>query len=80
MQNPYQIEEILQEHRTAGRARMWYLVRWEGYEVEWEAWRIQGEVGSPVETWEPLSHVRHTEAFRKWQAAQYPEEQGGLEG
>ena len=66
----FQIAEILEEHRTAGRAKMWYLVRWEGYRQEWEAWRIRGDVGSPLETWEPLSHVRGTEAFQRWQAAQ----------
>ena len=65
----YNIETILQEEPTAGAAKIWFLVRWEGYQPSWETWRIMGEVGTPLHTWEPLANVRHTEAYLSWQAA-----------
>ena len=37
------IAEILEEVQTEGRAKAWYLVRWEGYQPDWEAWRIHME-------------------------------------
>ena len=65
-QQQFTIQEILEERVTAGRAKRWFLVRWAGYEESWEPWRIHGEVGSPLETWEPLAHVRNTDAFSAW--------------
>lgn len=65
----FPIAEILEERRAAGKAKSWFLVRWEGYEEDWENWRIHGEVGSAVETWEPLCNVRKTQAYLRWQEA-----------
>ena len=48
----YELETILQVKGN------WALVRWLGYHPSWEAWRIHGEVGSPVETWEQLRFLR----------------------
>eukprot|EP00965_Chrysotila_dentata_P072850 2407962-Pleurochrysis_carterae.AAC.1 len=82
----YQIECILEEAKTAGKAKVWYLVRWEGYNPSWEAWRIRGDVGSPLETWEPRSHLLGTEAWDNWLAAKKAAaeaavaEEGGEEG
>ena len=56
----YEIEKILQEQRG------WYLVRWSGYHASWEAWRLSGEVGSPLETWEQLRSLKNTEAMAAW--------------
>lgn len=56
----YEVEQIMQEQRG------WFLVRWAGYHPSWEAWRITGEVGSPVETWEQERVVRRTEAMTAW--------------
>ena len=50
----YEIDCILKEVPTAGAAKIWYLVRWVGYEPSWERWRIHGEEGTALETWEPL--------------------------
>ena len=70
----YIIDEILDERPSSGAAKTWYLVRWQGYDPSWESWRITGEVGSPVETWEPLCHVRRTEAFLRWTAESQEQE------
>ena len=66
----YPIEEILEERPATGRAITWYRVRWAGYDSAWEAWRIEGEVGEPLVTWEPLVNVRHTEALARWEEQQ----------
>ena len=66
----YEVEEILREVKTAGAARSWLLVRWNGYDPTWEAWRISGEVGSPICTWEPLRSVARTEAYSRWRESQ----------
>ena len=65
----YDVAEILEEVKTAGAARCWYLVRWEGYSPDWEAWRIHGDVGTPLETWEPLSVMKNTVALQTWKEA-----------
>ena len=62
----YEVDCIVQESKSSGKARKWFRVRWLGYEPAWEAWRESGEAGSPLETWEPLSHVKHTDALRRW--------------
>ena len=36
------------------------------YHPSREAWRIHGEEGTPVETWEPKSFVQRTAAWRAW--------------
>jgi len=69
----YQLECVLEEAKAAGKAKVWYTVRWEGYHPFWEAWRISEEVGSPLETWEPQSHVMGTEAWEHWEAAKQAE-------
>ena len=58
--NHYEIDEIVDEQRG------WFLVRWAGYHASWEAWRVSGVVGSPVETWEQLRILKNTEALREW--------------
>ena len=62
----YNVARILAEQRTTGAARCYYLVEWEGYDPSWEAWRISGEPGTPVQTWEREVHVWRTEAFQVW--------------
>ena len=74
----FNVECILREVPTAGAAKIWFLVRWEGYDPTWETWRIQGEVGSALETWEPLAVVRRTMAYRAWQEAQAASSQQAL--
>jgi len=61
----FDIEMIVKEERRS-KAR-WFLVRWEGYHPSWEAWRINGHRGEPVETWEPLATVQGTQALESWQ-------------
>ena len=58
----FNAETILAETSTQ------YLVRWEGYDSSWEAWRISGAVGSPLETWEPKSNLMGSLALEQWQA------------
>lgn len=66
-QELHEIDCILDERKTTGRAGVWYLVRWAGYHPEWEAWRIRGDPGTPIETWEPKVVVHRTLAFLEWQ-------------
>ena len=61
----FDIAMIVKEERRS-KAR-WFLVRWEGYHPSWEAWRINGQRGEPVETWEPLATVQGTQALESWQ-------------
>jgi hypothetical protein len=70
-QESYEVDCIVEERSSTGKAERWYLVRWAGYHPSWEAWRApgQGSVGDPVETWEPLATVRTTEALAAWKAA-----------
>ena len=65
----YNIDRIVKEVPTAGAAKIWFLVQWEGYNPDWERWRISGQEGEPLQTWEPLKIVRRTEAYSSWQAA-----------
>ena len=45
-----------------------YKVLWQGYEAAWEAWRIEGEVGTPIATWEPKANLEGTIALEAWKA------------
>ena len=64
----YDVLRILAEERTTGAAQWYYLVEWEGYDASWESWRINGEPGTAITTWEPLKFVRNTVAWKEWQA------------
>ena len=57
--NRYNVEAVLKVNSTGN----WALVQWEGYHPSWEAWRIHGDPGTPLQTWEPVSHVRRTAAW-----------------
>ena len=74
----FEIDRIVDEKSSAGRAQQYYLVRWAGYDPSWEVWRTSGEVGDPVESWEPLSVVRRTEALAAW--TEQRSHDGGLLG
>ena len=65
----FDVEKILEE-KTMGKSSM-YLVRWAGYEPEWEVHRLDGHghPGDPVETWEPWSTMKHTQAMQEWEEA-----------
>jgi len=76
----HEIEAVVDE-RCAGRGgtRREYRVRWRGYDPSWEAWRICGDVGTPIETWEPESGVEHTDALKEWRARSVSQPvQGGV--
>lgn len=75
----FEVEKILEVRPATGRAGAWVLVRWQGYHASWEAWRISGARGSPLETWEPLCHVRRCEAYAAWEARQVGEGEGSGE-
>ena len=76
-QPKWNVEAIL-DQRGNGAGRQ-YLVQWEGYEPSWEAWRQQGlgEVGDPLQTWEPQCLVKDTEALQQWELQQWEEEGEG---
>lgn len=67
----FEIDEILAEEPPSKTHWRRYLVRWAGYQPEWEVWRLEGrgQPGDPLETWEPLSVVRHTEALERWNSS-----------
>ena len=64
----YEVAEIIQEVKTDGAAKVWFQVRWAGYDPSWELWRIQGEPGTPLITWEPWKYIARTEAYAAWKA------------
>ena len=45
----------------------WCAGRAMGYHPSWEAWRINGLPGEPVETWEPLATLQGIQALESWQ-------------
>lgn len=65
-QETFEIESIVGEKRSRGKVKMMYLVRWAGYDVTWEPWRISGQPGDPIETWEPARRVSGTAALEAW--------------
>ena len=62
----YEIDVILAEKKVNSKERKHFLVRWCGYDSSWEPARVSGQVGGPMETWEPLLLVAPTEAYEKW--------------
>ena len=58
----FEVEEIVMERASK------VLVRWAGYQPSWEAWRIHGEVGTQLETWEPSKNMQDTVAMHAWRA------------
>lgn len=73
------VDTIVDEE--APNASHWhrYLVRWQGYHPSWEAWRLpgRGAIGSPIESWEPASHLRGTRALELWESAKGSGDRGG---
>ena len=47
------------------------MVRWEGYEPEWEWERLAkggpGQAGDPLDTWEPSAALKGTLALTMWE-------------
>ena len=66
LKETHEIDQIVDERRSKLPSRAMFLVRWAGYDSSWEAWRTSGEVGTAIETWEPWSKVKNTEAFFDW--------------
>ena len=64
-----EVDCVLEERKTMGKAGGWFLVRWAGYHPSWEKYRIHGNVGSQLETWEPLKNVRHCTELAIFRAA-----------
>lgn len=68
----YKIDQILAEKQTSSKAKRLFLVRWSGYDPSWELYRISGQPGEPIETWEPLTVLAGTQALRDWRVRQAP--------
>ena len=68
----HEIETILEEVKTTGRAKSWFKVLWKGYHPSWEPWRIEGEVGTQIATWETKGKVLRTDAYGEWMEAHLP--------
>jgi hypothetical protein len=62
----FEIDQILAERKVSSKEKVVFLVRWSGYDPTWEGARISGEVGGPIETWEPLLLLAGTEALQEW--------------
>jgi hypothetical protein len=62
----YEIDKVLAERKVSSKEKVVFLVRWSGYDPSWEGARISGEVGGPIETWEPLLLLAGTEALQEW--------------
>jgi hypothetical protein len=60
------VSHIVKEVKSTGKAKIYFLVEWEGYHPSFERHRISGLVGDPVQTWETLSVMKHTEALVAW--------------
>lgn len=65
-QEMFEIAAIVEEKKSRGKTKVMYLVRWSGYDVTWEPWRINGQPGDPIETWEPALRLRGTAALQAW--------------
>lgn len=69
-QESFEIDAIVSEKRS--KRRLMYLVRWSGYDVNWEPWRINGQPGDPIETWEPAQRLKGTAALEAWRESTSP--------
>lgn len=59
----FEVEAVLEEDHG------WVRLRWAGYQPSWEPWRISGNPGTPIETWEKLTPaMKKTEAWQSWVA------------
>lgn len=61
----FEIESIVAEKKGKGKAKV-YLVRWANYDESWEPWRITGQPGDPIDTWEPAHLLKGTVALQEW--------------
>ena len=50
------IVKTIRRHRE-GKRETEFLVEWEGYDANWEKYRIMGSVGDPICTWEPEENI-----------------------
>ena len=64
----YEIEAILAEKKVSTKEKKIFLVQWSGYDPSWEGARASGDVGSAMQTWEPLYLLKDTEAMQRWQS------------
>lgn len=71
-QESFEIGSIVGEKRSSGKVKIMYLVQWAGYDASWEPWRISGQVGDPIETWEPAQRLRGTAALEVWRTTTRP--------
>lgn len=63
----FEVDSIVAERKRGKEL----LVRWKpGYHPSWEPWRCSGQVGDPVETWEPVASLLNTEALERWNSSQ----------
>lgn len=62
----FDIEAIVDQKRGKSKTQLMYLVCWLGYDPTWEPWRINGQPGDPIETWEPAQRLRGTTALEAW--------------
>ena len=46
----FEVEQILAQKKVSSKAKVLYLVRWVGYDPSWEALRISGSRGDPIDT------------------------------
>ena len=70
METTWNVEAIVDERGKCENLE--YLVRWEGYHPSWEAYRPadwEGEVGEPIQTWEPARLMKGTEALEIWDSS-----------
>lgn len=63
----WEVNRIVEQRGSRNKRE--YLVEWSGYHASWEAWRVNGpggEVGSPLQTWEPAHALKGTAALEEW--------------
>ena len=70
--NHFNISHIVEEVKSSGKAKAWFLIEWEGYHPTWEHERINGHVGDPIQAWMSLAEVRNSQAFYAWRGIPLP--------